>query len=48
MQDETRKNAVVLCGAVQSEPVFSHENHGERFYRFPLAVRRLSGQQDCL
>ena len=48
MHDETRKNAVILCGTVQSEPAFSHENHGERFYRFPLAVRRLSGQQDCL
>ena len=44
----TRKNTVVLCGTAQGEPAFSHENHGERFYRFPLAVRRLSGQQDCL
>ena len=48
MDEYTRKNMVVLCGAVQSEPTFSHENHGERFYRFPLAVQRLSGQQDCL
>ena len=48
MDDYTRKNAVVLCGTAQDEPVFSHENHGERFYRFPLSVRRLSGQQDCL
>ena len=48
MDDYTRKNSVILCGAVESEPAFSHENHGERFYRFPLAVRRLSGQQDCL
>ena len=48
MDEYTRKNTVVLCGVAQSEPTFSHENHGERFYRFPLAVRRLSGQQDCL
>ena len=26
----------------------SHENHGQRFYRFPFAVRRLSGQADTL
>ena len=48
MDNDARKNSVVLCGAVQREPAFSHENHGERFYRFPLAVRRLSGQEDCL
>ena len=48
MDEYTRNNTVVLCGVVQGEPAFSHENHGERFYRFPLAVRRLSGQQDCL
>ena len=48
MDEYTRKNMVVLCGVAQSEATFSHENHGERFYRFPLSVRRLSGQQDCL
>ena len=48
MDEYIRKNGVVLCGTAQGEPAFSHENHGERFCRFPLAVRRLSGQQDCL
>ena len=32
----------------EGEPEFSHENHGERFYRFPLAAARLSGQVDTL
>ena len=30
------------------EPVLSHENHGQKFYRFPIAIRRLSGQEDVL
>jgi len=42
------KNTVFLCGRAAEEPVFSHENHCERFYRFPLEVERLSGQTDCL
>lgn len=45
--EETR-NRVRLRGTVAGEPAFSHENHGRRFYRFPLAVRRLSGQTDTL
>ncbi len=42
------KNTVYLCGRALAEPVFSHENHAERFYRFPLSVKRLSGQADEL
>jgi len=42
------QNHVELCGTVAAPPAFSHENHGERFYRFPLAVPRLSGQVDQL
>ena len=45
--DECR-NSVLLCGRAAGEPAFSHENHGERFYRFPLSVERLSQQADCL
>ena len=45
--DETR-NLVQLRGTVTAEPVLSHENHGQRFYRFPLSVERLSGQADLL
>ena len=42
------QNQVELCGTVEDAPAFSHENHGERFYRFSLAVPRLSGQVDRL
>ncbi|MGM9663148.1 MAG: single-stranded DNA-binding protein [Oscillospiraceae bacterium] len=39
-------NSVELCGVVAAEPVFSHENHGQAFFRFLLEVERLSGQAD--
>lgn len=39
-------NSIELCGVVAAEPAFSHENHGQSFYRFPLEVERLSGQAD--
>lgn len=45
--DETR-NLLYLRGTVTAEPVYSHENHGQEFYRFPLSVQRLSGQEDIL
>lgn len=45
--EETR-NFVQLRGTAAGEPEPSHENHGQRFYRFPFAVRRLSGQTDNL
>lgn len=45
---ETTKNFVQLCGTAAGEPVPSHENHGQQFLRFPLSVRRLSGQTDTL
>ena len=38
---ETTKNFVQLRGTAAGEPVPSHENHGQQFLRFPLAVRRL-------
>ena len=41
-------NHVRLCGTLDSAPVFSHENHGRRFYSFFLAVERLSGTLDRL
>lgn len=43
---EVSRNYVELWGAAAAEPVFSHENHGQRFFRFPLRVERLSGQSD--
>ena len=47
MTTQTR-NDVLLEGAALTAPVLSHENHGQRFYRFPLEVPRLSGQADVL
>ena len=45
---DTNFNRVTLCGAVQSPPQLSHVNHNLAFYKFPLAVERLSGQLDTL
>ena len=43
---EKNQNYAELWGSAAGSPEFSHENHGERFYRFPLCVERLSGQTD--
>ena len=45
--DEAR-NLLLLRGTAVNEPTLSHENHGQRFYRFPFSIRRLSGQADTL
>lgn len=42
------RNQAVLEGYVKETPELSHENHGIRFYRFPLEAPRLSGQRDIL
>ncbi len=42
------RNLLSLRGTAAGEPVYSHENHGQEFYRFFLAVSRLSGQEDLL
>ena len=41
-------NKIVLAGLVTEEPTFSHEVHGERFYRFYLSSSRQSGYCDVL
>ena len=41
-------NQITLRGSLQDLPVFSHENHGRRFFRFSLEVPRLSGAVDTL
>ncbi|MBE6910457.1 MAG: single-stranded DNA-binding protein [Ruminococcaceae bacterium] len=43
---EVSRNYVELWGVADAEPVLSHENHGQRFFKFPLRVERLSGQTD--
>ena len=41
-------NKIVLAGLVAEEPMFSHEVHGEKFYRFRLLSSRKSGNCDVL
>ena len=45
---EQKENRVVLRGTVAGEAVLSHQVHGIDFYRFPLAVPRLSGREHSL
>ena len=45
---EYTANHIELCGVLAELPQLSHENHGHRFYRFPLEVERLSGTVDIL
>lgn len=45
---ELTANHIVLRGTLAGIPQFSHENHGHRFFRFPLEVPRLSGAVDIL
>ena len=48
MDEQRIVNQIELCGTLETAPAFSHENHGRRFYRFLLAVERLSGAVDRL
>lgn len=41
-------NSITLRGSLCDLPVYSHENHGRRFWRFSLEVPRLSGAVDTL
>ena len=43
-----QNNYAQLCGLCCGEPVFSHTNRSERFYRFPLRTQRLSGACDTV
>lgn len=45
---EHAANSITLRGQLRELPVFSHENHGKRFFRFVLDVPRLSGAVDTL
>ena len=45
---ELTANHITLRGSLSSMPLFSHENHGRRFFRFCLEVPRLSGAIDLL
>ena len=41
-------NQIILTRNLAGAPRYSHENHGRRFYAFPLEVERLSGTTDTL
>ncbi|MBO5339459.1 MAG: single-stranded DNA-binding protein [Oscillospiraceae bacterium] len=46
MENGRMENALTLHGRVAEQPRVSHQNHGQTFYVFPLAVCRLSGVED--
>ena len=48
MQQFETNNYASLCGTPASAPELSHTSRGERFYRLPLRVERLSGAADCV
>ena len=41
-------NTVEVAGEVVTEPEYSHESFGERFYIFNISVKRLSGMLDYI
>ena len=45
---EQTVNTITLRGELDALPVYSHDNHGKKFYRFTLHVPRLSGTIDSL
>ena len=45
---ENTTNTITLRGTLESLPEYSHDNHGNRFYRFFLLIPRLSGTVDRL
>lgn len=45
---EQWENTITLRGELTGLPVYSHENHGKKFYKFFLEVERLSGAVDTL
>ena len=48
MTANLQNNSVTISGMVTSEPAYSHEIYGEKFYEVTLAVKRLSGMDDYL
>ncbi len=43
-----KNNKVTIAGEIISEPTFSHETYGEKFYEFNLKVSRLSDIFDVI
>lgn len=46
MEEYRGENRIILRGAAQAPPAFSHRNHGVDYYRVPLRIPRLSGAED--
>jgi single-stranded DNA-binding protein len=46
LQNDWNENRARLIGTVMGEPEYSHSNHNEDFFRFPLRTDRLSGTSD--
>ena len=46
--EQMQNNQVYLSGQIASEPEFSHEIMGEKFYDTTVSVERLSGQSDVI
>lgn len=47
-QMENLNNRISLCGEILLPPEYSHSGRYDKFYSFPLAVKRLSGATDVL
>ena len=48
MNNGNSTNKVRLTGIISTQPQFSHELYGEKFYEFSLSVKRLSDAEDLL
>lgn len=48
INDNTENNKITMAGTVLTNPEFSHEVYGERFYLFKLSVPRLSETMDII
>lgn len=48
MNNGNSTNKVKLTGIIMTEPQFSHELYGEKFFEFSVAVKRLSDAEDIL
>ena len=45
---ETCNNYIRLCGEIAAAPRFSHMGKYEKFYTFPMDIKRLSGNVDTI
>lgn len=45
---ERTNDVIELCGTINAKPELSHKSRDEEYYKFPLAVKRLSGTEDVV